>query len=324
MKRATENNIILVVRHTRIDELTARFNTLGQSKFYVEHQGADFSDYLQEDEQYKQAIVTAQKTLSRQGRVHLLQRDFLANFVFGKQDLIVVLGPDGLVANTVKYLNGQPVIGVNPDPHRWEGVLLPFQVNDLTHLVPEVFAHRRPLKEVTMAKVTLNNGQVLYAVNDLFIGPQTHLSARYLLKIGEQEESQSSSGIIVSTGLGSTGWLKSLVAGAAGIAQALLQERKLMMVDFTGRLRDLSWCECQFPWDADYLHFTVREPFPSATSQANLVFGKITTDQPLVLVSQMAEHGVIFSDGIEHDFLEFNSGTQATIGLAEKRGYLVS
>jgi hypothetical protein len=37
----------------------------------------------------------------------------------------------------------------------------------------------------------------------------------------------------------------------------------------------------------------------------------------------MPESGVIFSDGIETDFVEFNSGTLATITLAEKRGYLV-
>jgi hypothetical protein len=37
----------------------------------------------------------------------------------------------------------------------------------------------------------------------------------------------------------------------------------------------------------------------------------------------MAEHGVIFSDGIEKDFLEFNSGTQASIGITEPKGILV-
>ena len=37
----------------------------------------------------------------------------------------------------------------------------------------------------------------------------------------------------------------------------------------------------------------------------------------------MAENGVIFSDGIEKDFLEFNSGTQAVIGIAERKGVLV-
>ena len=45
---ATENKVILVVRRTRLDELVARWNTLDQARFYVEHLGADFSDYLQE------------------------------------------------------------------------------------------------------------------------------------------------------------------------------------------------------------------------------------------------------------------------------------
>ncbi len=78
-----------------------------------------------------------------------------------------------------------------------------------------------------------------------------------------------------------------------------------------------------FPWDADYLYFTVREPFPSKTSSASLVFGKITESEPLALISQMPEAGVIFSDGIEKDFLEFNSGSHATITLAEDKGHLV-
>jgi len=79
----------------------------------------------------------------------------------------------------------------------------------------------------------------------------------------------------------------------------------------------------EFPWDADYLRFTVREPFPTQTTAANLVFGRVASGQSLVIVSQMAEHGVVFSDGIEKDFLEFNSGTRAVIGVAEKKGCLV-
>ncbi len=77
-------------------------------------------------------------------------------------------------------------------------------------------------------------------------------------------------------------------------------------------------------WDADYLFFTVREPFPTHTTGASLVFGRVTPKAPLTLESQMAENGVIFSDGIERDFLEFNSGTQAVIGIAERKGLLVT
>ncbi|MNC61847.1 hypothetical protein D3C75_1118170 [compost metagenome] len=67
----------------------------------------------------------------------------------------------------------------------------------------------------------------------------------------------------------------------------------------------------------------MREPFPSRTTAANVVFGQIHANQPLRMVSQMPEDGVIFSDGIEQDFLEFNSGVEATINLADKRGQLV-
>src|SRR5258707_14205926 len=115
----------------------------------------------------------AQQTLGVLGRVQQIDRSFLPNFAFGPEDIVVVLGQDGLVANTIKYLDGQPVVGVNPDPARWDGKLLPFKVGDLPKVIPEVFAHRRPTKSVTMAKATLNNGQTMHAVNDLFIGPKS-------------------------------------------------------------------------------------------------------------------------------------------------------
>ena len=162
-----------------------------------------------------------------------------------------------------------------------------------------------------MAKAELNDGQKLYAVNDLFIGVRSHVSARYTISVGEASEQHSSSGLIVSTGLGSTGWFKSLMTGAARVATAS-SGGKVKMEPHKG-----------FAWDSDYLYYTVREPFPSKTSKATLVFGRITRNRPLKLISQTPEVGVIFSDGIESDFVAFNSGTQATITVAEKRGHLV-
>lgn len=311
MEPLTERKIILVSRRTRLDDLIAKFNTEEQAKFYVEHLGADFSDYVRERDTYRTALAQAENSLRELGRVQTLARSFLPNFLFGKDDTVVVLGQDGLVANTVKYLSTQPVIGVNPDPPRWDGVLLPFTVRDLGKIVPEVFASKRQIKEVTMAKAVLNNGQHLHAVNDLFIGPKSHVSARYVISIGDREEQHSSSGIIVSTGLGSTGWLKSLLAGAVGVTNSLSRSSSAVSA------------QSSFDWSANYLLFTVREPFPSKTSAASLVFGKVTKETPLNLTSQMPEHGVIFSDGIEDDFLEFNSGTQAVITIADEKGHLV-
>lgn len=261
------------------------------------------------------------------GQLQIVDREFLSNFVFGPNDIIVTLGQDGLVANTLKYLNGQSVLGINPDPARWDGKLLQFKVADLTKVMPEVLAHRRPTKSVTMAKAALNNGQTLYAVNDLFIGPRSHTSVRYTIQSGGLKEAQSSSGVIVSTGMGSTGWLRSLLTGASAITQSAASLRthaESRNGNKTPQIRNIrSNLTSDFPWDADYLFFTVREPFPTQTTGTSLVFGRVTNEEPLVLQSQTAENTVIFSDGIEKDFLEFNSGAQAVIGIAERKGVLV-
>ena len=343
MNRLTDNKVVLVTRPTRLAELVARFNTVSQARFYIEHLGADFQDYLREDEAYHHALVEAQRILAELGRVQIVDRAFLPNFVFGPEDTIVTLGQDGLVANTLKYLNGQPVVGVNPDPSRWDGKLLPFKVGDLSKILPEVFAEGRPIKSVTMAKASLNNGQIMYAVNDLFIGPKSHTSARYVIRCGEDAETQSSSGVIVSTGLGSSGWLKSLLTGAAAVTRSATpmlagtfatarqgnrtRTSSLKTVGVRTARSSVNGASVgvrtEFPWDAEHLFFTVREPFPTRTTGASLVFGQVTAETPLILESQMAENGVIFSDGIEKDFLEFNSGAQAVIGLAERHGTLV-
>jgi NAD kinase len=310
MSTLTENKIILIVRKTRLDELISRFNTLLQAQFYLEHLGADFSSYQQEDRVYKQAVQLAQKILGSFGRVQTVDRQFLPNFVFGKNDTVVVIGQDGLVANVLKYLDQQPVIGLNPDPEHLEGVLLPFYVPDLYALLPRMFRQDHAVHKISIAKAELTNGHILYGVNDFFIGAKSHVSARYRLEIGSESETQSSSGVIVSTGLGSTGWLKSILAGARGISAAL-----------SGQAVNMP--EHLMAWDADYLYFSVREPWPSKNSAASITFGKITRDQPLQIHSQMPENGVIFSDGIEQDFVEFQAGTMATITLADKQGHLV-
>lgn len=311
MDRLTENKIVLIKRKTRLEDLITRYNTIAQAKFYIEHLGSDFSDYITEDEQYKKVISEAYSELESLGRVQVVDREYVSNFIFGDNDIVVVVGQDGLVANTLKYLTNQLLIGVNPDPARWDGVLLPFKVSDLKLVIQDVFKMRRQVKEVSMAKAVLNDGQTIYAVNDLFIGQRTHVSSRYHIQLGDRHECQSSSGVIVSTGLGSTGWLKSILAGATNIVNGI-SDKKIKMQQ-----------ERKLEWNIDYLYFSVREPFPSRTSKADIVFGKVTKGNPLKILSQMPENGVIFSDGIESDYLQFNSGIEATIMLAEKKGHLV-
>lgn len=305
-----DRKAVLVTRKTRLEELIARFHTAAQAKFYVEHLGADFNDYEREHQTYQSAKRAVVETLQRACLVQALDRSYLSSFVFGPQDLVIALGQDGVVANTLKYLDGQPLVGINPDPGRYDGVLLPFEPADLPAVLGDILNDHRPAKTVTMAKAMLSDGQVLYAVNDLFIGPKTHTSARYELSLGKRREFQSSSGIVVSTGLGSTAWLKSIVTGSGLIAAS-----------FAGGEPNVRY-QPQ-PWDASFLQFAVREPFPSVATQATLVCGRADRHTPLMVRSLMPEYGVIFSDGIESDYLEFNSGITATISVADRAGTLI-
>ncbi len=54
---------------------------------------------------------------------------------------------------------------------------------------------------------------------------------------------------------------------------------------------------------SNFLYYSVREPFPGNTTGTNLVFGKITDS--LQITALMPESGVIFSDGVEQDFMQF-------------------
>jgi hypothetical protein len=305
--------IILVTRKTRLEGLIERFNTIGQARFYLEHSGGDFDLYQREHDVYYAAVAALRSQLQALIKLQEIERGMLPNFLFTETNIVVAIGIDGLVANTAKYLSGQPLIAVNPDPANIDGILLPFDVQKAVLAAKNVLKQQMTTRKISMAEVRLNDGQSLLAFNDFFIGVKSHVSARYSIEIGGRQERQSSSGIIVSTGVGSTGWLSSMFNMANGILTGLQPAQSVGQIVPASR----------FDWESDRLVFVVREPFISKTSAAKLVFGNITPKTPLVVRSEISESGVIFSDGVEADFLAFNSGAIATIALAEKKTNLV-
>jgi hypothetical protein len=305
--------IILVTRKTRLEGLVERFNTLGQAKFYIEHNGGDFTLYEREHSAYVNALATLRTALQRLVKTQEIERGFLPNFLFAPEDVVVTIGIDGLVVNTAKYLNGQPVVAVNPDPSHIDGILLPFNVQTAIPVVQKVLTGQMKVRQISMAEAVLNDGQTLLAFNDLFIGAKTHVSARYKIKLQSRQEHHSSSGVIISTGVGSTGWLSSLFNMANGMYEVFSQDKE----------RDQVLPPMKMKWESDRLIFVVREPFVSKTSGAEIVSGLVSSVSPLIIESEMAEGGVIFSDGVEADFLPFNSGAIATINLAKKKTQLV-
>lgn len=312
---ARVDKIVIVTKKTWLEELIERFNTKSQAKFYIEHMGGSFEDYEDAHKQYYLSLDSLKKIIPLDIKSQIIEKSFLPNFLFGPNDLIIVIGQDGLVINTAKYLEKQLIIAVNPDPKRFDGIMIPFKVAEVPKILRKILDEEFSVKQVSMAVARLNNGQFLYGVNDLFIGHKSHGSARYKIICRGVSENHSSSGIIVSTGAGSTAWFRSIVTGAIGIVNKF---RK-----YNVRIDPPREEEYRFPWDANYLYFAVREPFVSKTSEANIVFDQIFQSEELVIESNMPENGVIFSDGIQEDYLEFNSGTIARISVAKKKAQLV-
>jgi NAD kinase len=300
--------VVLVTRKTRLADLVVRFNTKKQAKFYVEHNGQDFHGFEAEDDTYRRAVDGLRSQLDVGLPVQQVDRSLVPTFLFTGKEVVVAVGQDGLVANVAKYVGSQPLVGVNPDPERFDGVLLPFLPKDARGAVLKTMEGRARVRQVQLAEARLQDGQRLLAFNDLFIGARTHVSARYQLRYGGKEESQSSSGVLVSTGAGSSGWLSSVFALARGLTRC------------TGGTPGKPW---SLGWEDAKLAFVVREPFVSRHSGADLVGGFVTAQQELVLESRMPQGGVIFSDGMEEDFLTFGAGATARIRPAEQRARLV-
>ena len=264
--------IVLIKRRTRLEELKRRYNTIEQAKFYVEHLGADFNDYILEHENYYAALDRVRANAEMYARVQEIDREYIPNMIFGKEDVVVAVGQDGLVANTMKYLDGQPLIGVNPDVKRWDGQLLPFEAREMDTVLPKVLVGNYSERKVTMGKAETKDGQVLYSV-------------------------------IISTGLGMTGWHRSVMAEFQGMARAFnMGEIKMP----------------EYQWDSGVLVFQVREPYPSRFTEAGLVYGEVGRDDTLTFVSNMAENGIVFSDGILEDSIEFNAGMELKISVSER------
>jgi hypothetical protein len=304
------DRVIVVTRRTELEELTSRFNTQGQARFYLRQAGMNFDPVKSAHDTYHAALDRVMGSLPSGLKQLRLDRDLVPQFEFGA-DVVIALGQDGLVSNTAKYLPYQPLIGINPDPTLFDGVLLPWRAEDTQRVLDLTISGRARRQAVVMAEARSNDGRRLIAFNDLFVGAGTHVSARYELTYGGRTERQSSSGIIVSTGAGSTGWLRSVMAGAAGLAAAY-GDTGVPTVPPQGYDRE-----------GEQLFFSVREPFPSNTTGVSLVHGIITRDRPLVVSSRQSKGGVIFSDGMEADFVEFNSGTEVTIAIADQKAWLV-
>ncbi|MEN9621512.1 MAG: hypothetical protein RL499_1705 [Actinomycetota bacterium] len=290
--------VVLVHRRTEYTELLARHATRGQAEFFLASRGRSIDEVIARHESLQSSLARVSAAIPEGVRQARVERSDLDRYVFSPEDVIVIVGQDGLVANVAKYLSGQPVIGIDPEPQRNAGVLVPHAAGDAGELIAAVIAGRASVTARAMVQATLDDGQTLTALNELYVGDDGHQSSRYVVTTPAGEtERQSSSGIIIATGTGSTGWAASIVSdrGLAG----LLPEAESAM---------LGWY--------------IREAWPSRSTGRTLTAGLIGEGERLEFVVE-SDTLVAFGDGIEDDYLSIGWGQRLTVGVSERRLNLV-
>ncbi len=290
--------VVTVTRPSELEQLVARHGTAGQARFFLAARGQSIEVLDERHERLRAALTTVSNAIPAAWRRARVSRPDLSRFLFEPQDIILAVGQDGLVANVAKYLAGQPVIGVNPDPLEYQGILVPHGADQVARLLEACAGDRHRLQARTMIAAAVDDGQHLLALNEVFVGHRTHQSARYRLCWEREIERQSSSGLIVASGTGATGWALSIHR----------QRRHRLPLPEPEESR---------------LVFFVREPFPSVATGCGLAEGEFGEGAALKVISEMNEDGVIFGDGIEDDRLTFGWGQTASFRVARQRLHLV-
>jgi len=283
---------VLVHRRSELDLLLEKHGTRGQAEFFLRSRGRDLAAAQARHDALEEALRLVESAIPGGWRRAWVERADLPRLRFEPEDVVVAVGPDGLVANVAKYVHGQPVVGVNPEPGVNPGVLVRHPASRVGGLLPGVVTGGVPIERRTMVEAVLDDGQSLRALNELYIGDAGHQSARYRLR----DERQSSSGILVGTGTGATGWCASLArerAGAPGLPGAL---------DPT-----LAWF--------------VREAWPSPFTGTTLTQGLLPGGETLPVVAE--GDLVVFGDGLEADRLHLGWGQQVEIRVAAEHLALV-
>lgn len=284
--------LVLVHRRTEYEELLRRHGTRGQAEFFLRTRGRDLAQVQALHDAVEGARAAVAAAVPPEWAWTEVEREDLGRFLFAPEDVVLVVGQDGLVANVAASLDGQPVIGVDPLPGENAGVLVRHSIDEVPALLGRVEAGTLSVRELTMVRAQLDDGQELTALNEVFVGHPSHQSARYVLA-GER---QSSSGLVVGTGTGATGWCASLAHERGGRELPAPQEPRL------------AWF--------------VREAWPSPRTGVEHTEGSLGPGQTLELRVDSDEL-VVFGDGMEAERLTATWGQTVRISIAPRTLRLV-
>jgi NAD+ kinase len=207
---------------------------------------------------------------------------------FKDKDLIVSVGGDGTMLSASHFIEEQLTLGVNSNPEKSEGALTSVSLKSLGKKLEKIIEKKFKVKKYTREHVRIFKQSSCifceYALNEVYIGNiNPHHPSNYTIYFNKKSDTQRSSGILISTGTGSTAWYKAMGC----------------------------W---PFKRTKKQLRFVIREPFSGKIHRIKIRKGKVNNKEKLSIVNQMG-HGLLAIDSIRTYRLHPNDRVEISLGL---------
>ncbi len=252
-------------------------------------EGIDIKKIMNSHERQKNALNELKRYFSEQ---QFIPRDNLTSDIAAKASLIISFGGDEHFKYVSHFVDNGLIMGINSDPLTSEGVLNYFVVDGIEEKLKKLEKGDYAIEEWTRVNAELNRHPVALATSDYLLSKDRRKDmSRHVLEYRNMKEEQKSSGLLVVSGAGSTGWYDS----ASG---------------------DLYPNGDKFPKNADYAKFFVTEPYRGRLTRCRMRLGILEKGEELIVRSLNDDSGILTADSVE-DY-PFNRGAKAVIKISDK------
>jgi NAD+ kinase len=180
-----------------------------------------------------------------------------------KYDLVISVGGDGTFLDASQFMFNTPLLGINSNPIESIGHFCPITSKQLQGFLQKKHFH---IVKLSRLRVSIDRKILAPVLNDVLItNIHPASTSRYNIQVGRQKEEQKSSGIWVSTAMGST----AAILGAGG--------------------RRMSYKSTKF-------QVKIREPYINRGVRPKMDKIILNANRQVKVLSKMRD-GVVFMDG---------------------------
>lgn len=184
------------------------------------------------------------KILDKEFEVSYSWKNTLTKSELDDIEIIIAIGGDGTVLSASHFVKDKPLLAVNSSPGKSVGALTTISLNELPKKL-EQLKEKIETENLERMEIVINDKSLEpLALNDIFIGNERpYHPSKYEISFNNKKEKQLSSGLIFSTGTGSSAWFKS--AGGKPFSPQSRFIKMIVREPYRSKLSNPSMLNCE-------------------------------------------------------------------------------